>query len=388
VSARKIQRIVVSGDAYERGVSYGHQSAPKVRHSIAAYREVFQYYAGWSWTEVVECARAFEGPIRGFRDEYWTELCGIADGAGVDRQDILAINLRTEIMFAAKARQATEGRPPIPVSECTAVGISGGAREGGATILAQNWDWLAHSRETVVILEERQDDRPDFITVVEAGLLAKFGLNSVGIAVGTNALVTDLDAGEPGLPYHVLLRAMLDSQCASDALAVLQAGFRSSSANYVIADGDGLLYDIEATPGRAEGLYVDYPEEGLLGHTNHFVAPGLRCKDLSLSVAPDSPLRLVRYRSWASAKPGADGLYAVRRLLTDHANFPSSICRHEDGRLPPLEQYVTVVSAVMAPASRQLWLAPGNPCTEQFVEIDCASLKFEKSVGVSLVFQN
>ena len=36
-----------------------------------------------------------------------------------------------------------------------------------------------------------QDDGPDFVTVVEAGLLAKTGMNSSGIGLATNALVTD-----------------------------------------------------------------------------------------------------------------------------------------------------------------------------------------------------
>jgi isopenicillin-N N-acyltransferase-like protein len=60
------------------------------------------------------------------------------------------------------------------------------------------------------VLEVRQDEGPDFVTVVEAGLLAKTGMNAAGLGLVTNALVTDADVGEPGLPYHVLLRAHPD----------------------------------------------------------------------------------------------------------------------------------------------------------------------------------
>src|SRR6266446_10660130 len=70
--------------------------------------------------------------------------------------------------------------------------------------------WLLHAAQTLVVLEARPDDGPDFVTVVEAGLLAKAGLNAAGLGLVTNALVTDADVGEPGLPYHVLLRAILD----------------------------------------------------------------------------------------------------------------------------------------------------------------------------------
>ena len=39
-------------------------------------------------------------------------------------------------------------------------------------------------------------------------------------------LVTDADVGAPGLPYHVLLRAILDCVTVTEALNVLQAGIR------------------------------------------------------------------------------------------------------------------------------------------------------------------
>ena len=56
-----------------------------------------------------------------------------------------------------------------------------------------------------------------------------------GFQYGRQALVTDADVGEPGLPYHVLLRAVLDCATVTDALAALQGGARSSSANYLVA---------------------------------------------------------------------------------------------------------------------------------------------------------
>ena len=48
--------------------------------------------------------------------------------------------------------------------------------------------------------------------MVEAGLLAKTGMNSSGLGLVTNALVTDDDTGDARLPYHVALRAILDAR--------------------------------------------------------------------------------------------------------------------------------------------------------------------------------
>ena len=42
------------------------------------------------------------------------------------------------------------------------------------------------SADTVVLLESTPDDGPSFMTVVEAGLLAKFGMNSAGLVVASS----------------------------------------------------------------------------------------------------------------------------------------------------------------------------------------------------------
>jgi isopenicillin-N N-acyltransferase like protein len=68
-------------------------------------------------------------------------------------------------------------------------------------ILGQNWDWLVHAAQTLIVLEARPD------------------------------------TGEPGLPYHVLLRAVLGCATVTEALKVLQAGLRSSSGHPVSGPG-------------------------------------------------------------------------------------------------------------------------------------------------------
>ena len=83
--------------------------------------------------------------------------------------------------------------------------------------------------------------------------------------------MTDADLGEPGLPYHVLLRAVLDCATVTDALEALEGGPRSSSANYLIAHASGSALGIEAAPGDFTRLYPLFPEDGVLLHTNHFL---------------------------------------------------------------------------------------------------------------------
>jgi isopenicillin-N N-acyltransferase like protein len=365
------QHVRVEGTSYQRGQQYGSQAAARVRQSVQAYQEAFAHFAGWDWATVRREAARFEAPVGKFRPAYLEEMRGIADGAGLDLTDVLAINVRTEVMYSAKARQAPlagkhQSDKQQPPAECSAFACVPAPGQEGPTIIGQNWDWLLHSAETLVVLEARPDDGPDFVTVVEAGLLAKAGMNAAGLGLVTNALVTDADVGEPGLPYHVLLRAVLDCATVTEALRVLQAAPRSSSANYLIAHASGAALDIEAAPGDFTRLYPLYPEDGVLLHTNHFLAPRIDPVDLSLWAMPSSFVRLQRLRAAKTAMTLDD----FRALLADHVDYPNSLCAHPDPADHPREQGATIASVLMDLTARRLWLAAGQPCQVSHEPLD------------------
>ena len=108
----------VEGGPRERGRQYGEQARDRVRISLEAYAEVFGHYAGWDWKKVTAEARLYEPAIAAYDQRYLEEVRGIAEGAGVPYEDVLALNVRTEVMFAAKARQAVEAARP---HECSAL---------------------------------------------------------------------------------------------------------------------------------------------------------------------------------------------------------------------------------------------------------------------------
>ncbi|MGZ8579120.1 MAG: C45 family autoproteolytic acyltransferase/hydrolase [Actinomycetota bacterium] len=366
--------IRVSGGPRERGQAYGEQARERIALSVSAYEEVFRAYAGWDWAQVRREAERYLSPITAFDARYAEEMRGIAEGAGVDLGDVLSINVRTEVMFAAKARAAAASADAPRQGECSAFAVLPAASADGHTLLGQNWDWLLHCFDTVVVLEAEQDEGPNFVSVVEAGLLAKTGMNSSGIGVATNALVTQDDCGEPGIPYHVVLRAFMDCETISDALAVAQRGVRSSSANYLLAHHDGIAVNMETTPGDFSRIFLLFPESGVLLHTNHFRSSAFDRKDVSLWVMPDSPFRLERMRSELSAAGRPLSLDTFRTLLADHANYPSGVCCHPDQRMAVHDRGATVASILMDLDARGVWVADGHPCTVPYRKLDLGDL--------------
>jgi isopenicillin-N N-acyltransferase-like protein len=237
-------------------------------------------------------------------------------------------------------------------------------------LVGQNWDWLAHAFDTTIVLEAHQDEAPDYVTIVEAGLLAKAGMNSAGVALATNALVCADDVGAPGVPYHVLLRSILDAEAVSEAFDALQRGVRASSANYLLAQ-DGVAIDVEAAPGDFSRLFVGYPQNDLLLHTNHFKNPGWDGRDVSLVAMPDSPFRLARLEQVVHAHGSPLDRAFWEATLADHAMLPFGVCCHPDPRATAApELYATVMAVIMDPAARTMWIASGNPCEAPFEPLD------------------
>lgn len=359
----------VRGAPYERGVQYGEQTSERVRRSIQAYSAVFRSWAAVDWETVRAMAVDYVPAIETFDPRFVDEMRGIAKGAGVDLEDILSINVRTEVMFSAKARHAGSCS-----GECTSLAVLPAAAAGGHTLIGQNWDWLVHARETVVVLEVEQDDGPSFVTLVEAGLLAKFGMNAAGLGIATNAMACEMDLGEPAVPYHVVLRALHDATSISDALARLQAAPRASSANYMLAHRDGLAVDVEALPGGFSRLLVEQPTDGFLAHTNHYVSPRFAGQDVGLWLMPDSPFRLQSVLEHLRPRGSSLSPETLQEAFCLHANHPAGVCTHPREGADVGEQEATVVSAVMDLVDRHMWIADGNPCTTGYRHIDYSSL--------------
>lgn len=361
--------VSVSGGPRERGRQYGEQARERVQRSIEAYGRVFAHYTTWNWKQVTDEAARYVGAIESFAPHQLEEIEGIAEGAAVSFADVLAINVRTEIMYAAKARMLGATIPRV--SECSSFAVVG---DDGRTFVGQNWDWVPHAFDTVVRLEAVPDHGPAYVTVVEAGLLCKFGMNSAGIGLCCNALVTSNDVGEPGIPFHVMLRALISCTTLSEAYSTIQSGLRSSSANYLMADAGGLAIDFECEAGDLTRVSLLHPDErGVVLHTNHFVAP-THGFDVGRWNFPDSPLRLQRVQRAVRLAEHVSPPDWFSSVAQDHAGYPNSICCHPDTNFVAEEQGATVASAVMDLSTLRMTLWEGLPCSSPPIELNYADV--------------
>jgi isopenicillin-N N-acyltransferase-like protein len=353
---------IESESPFERGLQHGRQARERIGATLDTYRQIFQDFVRIDWNEAKRIGLSYADSVERHDPDLAEEIRGVAEGGGFDHAEILALNSRSEIALSARF-----------VDGCTAFAAFGRSTRGETTILAQNWDWRPALRECMVVLLIEQPGKPSLTMLTEAGIVGKLGFNSAGLGVCLNAIVTDrLDAG--ATPLHVVLRGILDSRNLGEAVHAAARSGIACAANFLVAQhGNGAL-DIEAVPGDLDVLLS---EQDVIAHTNHLTSlrlTGVRC--LGKTAFPDTYPRLARVRRLLEERHGEIDVEAAREILRDHANAPSSICRHLDENAEPEGRRIhSVFSLVMNLERRELELTDGPPCSGEYVNpVELAAL--------------
>lgn len=351
--------LVTDGEPRERGRMHGALARDQVGLSVERYMARFAHFAGLRPTEVRERAADLAPVIREYDSEILEEIEGVAEGAGFGREDLLAVNCRSEIMFGT-----------APVNECTSFAIQPDASANGHTYVGQNWDWAPQVKETLILLCIKQPPKPTVVLLDEAGMVGRMGLNSAGIGLCTNTLISE--QRQRGVPYNVLLRGMLNQKTMAGAIAALVQPGRAISANYLIAHGHGQVLNIETSP-----VHVEHsgPRNGLITHANHFT--GVRCtgRDLTLERFPDSLYRDCRLRDRLERSLPAITEDDIKEALQDDFGAPDAICRSVNLDLDELDRIETVASIITDATEQRFLVLCGAPDQTPYTEFQLAELE-------------
>lgn len=340
-----------------RGRELGSVHADAVAHTVGVYRRLFAASRALEPADIRAAGERVRRAVAPDHPELAEEIEGIAEGARVDPLELFAVNARTELM-AGSLR-----------GECSTIAV----RDGGGAVLMQNWDWHPDLARSRLLWTVDQGDGRWFATFTEAGILAKIGLNSDGLALCLNLLATTDDGGLDGLPVHLALRLVLERCSSADDVAELlsAADFGGSSCLTVMsADGEVGIFEVQAGRG-ARRLAVDEP---WTAHTNHFLAPLPEGTiDTIRRDWPDTDARLGRV---CAALEGSATEETGRAVLRDHGESPISVCCHDEKNPNFLDRQETLASFVMRPATREMLVAWGSPCRAEYEAVPLASAPF------------
>ncbi|MGP4047970.1 C45 family autoproteolytic acyltransferase/hydolase [Streptomyces sp. 2A115] len=367
MSARTIPLVEISGTPAERGRQYGEAVRDSLAAALAYYEEAFGSSSGLTWEQVGARAARWLEPVRVYAPDLVEEMEGIAEGAGVGLPDVLALNVRGEILYDRTFAALREQPSREEIEGCTSYAVIGEASGDGHVYAGQNWDWRAGTADTVVMLRIVQPPRPTLIMQVEAGQIGRQGANSAGVALNANGLGGRFDDAV-GLPQTVIRRRVLDSPSISEAVDVLCRTRGHIASNALLTCREGFAVDLETTPGAHGWLY---PDDGLLVHGNHYQA-GLPVQ-LAANYRPESSDSLIRVprataglRRLREATSPDESRKLIRQAMSDHLGHPEGLCTHPDERDPQVKRWATLLSSCVDLTTGDYHVTPGTPCDHEY----------------------
>ncbi|KAL6693174.1 hypothetical protein J3F84DRAFT_396632 [Trichoderma pleuroticola] len=234
------------------------------------------------------------------------EIKGIADGVGVTVEEVVMLNARYDL-GRCMYRLQNGGETPQDSDghdECTSGFFSQKAVESGHALAVHNWDMSSHlyNQDLIIYLEVHPDsseDRPSMFILTEAGQLIRSGMNSAGISVTANSLLSSEDyvpvshidsdgvyhkVPNPTLvlPLSVARRIFLEYSNYAEGLVAINA-----------FPPDGFAMAMEVAPDRIYKFYGNIDDQYLI-HSNHFLSPKFLSRDNIFDRYPGDQDRVLR----------------------------------------------------------------------------------------------
>lgn len=148
-----------------------------------------------------------------------------------------------------------------------------------------------------------------------------------------------------------------------EAVAEITTPARSHSNNHLLASAEGRAVDFEAAPGD---IFTVEPRDGILVHSNHFIATDNRAQAINRDEAGSTRQRLNRVTKALEARAPSISVRDIQHALQDHSDHDKSVCVHPvpNSQTPK----GTIASTVMDLNTLTLFIAPGLPCEHKYTE--------------------
>lgn len=357
------------GDPGARGQRIGRELRDLINESIDFYGRYFSS-RGLSTQQLQDLLTPYLVSAESQFPKFMATLKGMSVGAMVPFLELFAVNAFEELeplMEPSEGEslflQRKEGSVRLPkrprIERCSSFAVTA----PGITILAHSEQWLAGDAGNVaVVIDVPDDGSVSVASPTVACCLPAVGANAHRGAQGVGSLTATDD--HIGVPRVLVSRHALEARDRDDAIRRAGAPSRAGGYGHVFAFAGGDAFTIETT-GR-EAAVLDGPGP----HTNHYEDRALA--KLGPKPSEGSRGRLARLRELlAERRP--DTAQAAMDVLRDHEGAPEAICLHPDPS-EGSEASAVVFSMVVELEEGRMWVAPGNPCQNDYREIDLAGV--------------
>ena len=166
--------IEVKGKHGEIGRQIGEARRAQIQHSIANARVLIdqsydQLELTWSGAQIQ--ARKYLPFVEERYPQYVDEMRGIAEGANVEFDDVMALNTMEAVTMDA-----------LHLTRCTSFAVNEQRTADGHVLAAHTEDWVPEDEDDVFVILAKPVDEPPFLAMTYGGLLPNVGFNAHGIA--------------------------------------------------------------------------------------------------------------------------------------------------------------------------------------------------------------
>ncbi len=320
----------VKGDPYQMGYQQGALLRDDIRELVhflfdVKAKEMKVELGGIKLLEPKQIIRGIVATQRKHIPErFFEEMRGVADGAGMDVQDIIVANFIPELFH------------------CSGFALSGSATKDGTLyhgrVLDYGCDWRLQEHAVLTVAEPR--GKIPFVNVTYAGFIGSVtGMNADRVSIGE---MGGRGMGHwDGVPMALLVRMVLEEADTLDhAIAVFRDHPRTCEYYFVIADGK---------TGKAVGMEASWNVFATIAMGESHARLPVAIKDAVVLSAGD------RYKELA------------RRVQKGLGTFDAESARHLMDR--PVAMKSNLHSVLFETTTTRLWVAnaskEGKPAAEQ-----------------------
>ena len=257
-------------------------------------------------------------PTRAYHPDGFAELEGIARGADMPVEKVLAMNGLTDIRDVLAWGGELES-----LGGCSSFVIAGDHTASGKALCGQTWDLATDNMAFVVGVVREPKGGPQTRCLTTVGCLSLIGINADGIAVGTTNIRT-LDA-RPGVTYLSIIHKALSQRAFEPACEAITSARRAGAHYYYVVGPGGRGAAIECTATRHDRTDVT---RGFYVHCNHCLV-ACHAEIEGHTPAASSHARQARLEQLISDGRATNGFDSLKTFLGDRANGENAICRND-----------------------------------------------------------
>ncbi len=365
-SVTELRIVRAGGTPRERGQQVGRGLGQIIERSLGFYHQYLER-RGIASRQLQDFLAPFFTAAEAQTPAYAETIKGMAEGAMVPVWELFAVNAFEELepllgsgpehpsFIQTDAGSAPTRRPHVQPDRCSTFAISG----PGFTLLGHNEQWLAGDQGNVaVIVDVPGRGLPAVVSPTVVCCLPAVGMNEYGGVQGIQSLVAADDG--VGVPRVLVSRHSLEASDRLDAVRRAAMPHRAGGYGHVFAFRGGDTFIVETTATQHSLLSGSGP------HTNHYLDPAL-----GEAGPPPSMGSVSRYERLLALieERHPETPEGVMDILRDHGSRPQAICRHPDPREGD-DAASVLFSMVCDVEAGLMWVAPGNPCSTEYQEVD------------------